>query len=221
MPTILVTGANRGIGLEFAKHYAADGWSVIGTAREPDAAEELKAIGAVEILQLDVADADSVDAFADALGDRPVDLFINNAGVYGSNDLDRDDWLKTLEINTIAPTLLAERLKPNVAASDQKKMAVISSMMGSIGDGNGSNAIIYRSSKAAVNAAWKALSNRYRDDGIAIAILHPGWVQTDMGGPNAAIDTETSVTGMRAVLDSLSLQSTGRFTAYDGSQLPW
>ena len=221
MPTILVTGANRGIGLEFAKQYASDGWSVIGTAREPDAAEELKAIGAVEILQLDVADADSVDAFADTLGDRPVDLFINNAGVYGSDDLDRDDWLKTLEINTIAPTLLAERLKPNVAAGDQKKMAVISSMMGSIGDGNGSNAIIYRSSKAAVNAAWKALSNRYRDDGIAVAILHPGWVQTDMGGPNATIDTETSVTGMRAVLDGLSVQSTGRFTAYDGSQLPW
>ncbi|MGP1352351.1 MAG: SDR family oxidoreductase [Parasphingopyxis sp.] len=221
MPTILVTGANRGIGLEFAKQYASDGWSVIGTAREPDSAEELKAIGAVEILQLDVADADSVDAFADALGDRPVDLFINNAGVYGSDDLDRDDWLKTFEINTIAPTLLAERLKPNVAAGDQKKMAVISSMMGSIGDGNGSNAIIYRSSKAAVNAAWKALSNRYRDDGIAVAILHPGWVQTDMGGPNATIDPETSVSGMRAVLDGLSVRSTGRFTAYDGSQLPW
>lgn len=221
MPTILVTGANRGIGLEFAKQYAADGWSVIGTAREPDKTDALNAIGAVDVRQLDVADADGIDRFIAELGDRPIDLFINNAGVYGSNDLDRDDWLKTLEINTIAPTLLAEKLKSNVAASEQKKMAVISSMMGSIGDGNGSNAIIYRSSKAAVNAAWKALSNRYREDRISIAILHPGWVQTDMGGPNAAIDVDTSVTGLRAVLDKLSVQSTGRFTAYDGSQLPW
>ncbi|MEO1170199.1 MAG: SDR family oxidoreductase [Pseudomonadota bacterium] len=221
MPTTFITGANRGIGLEFAKQYAADGWSVIGTAREPDKADALNAIGAVDVRQLDVADADGIDRFIAELGDRPIDLFINNAGVYGSNNLDRDDWLKTLEINTIAPTLLAEKLKSNVAVSEQKKMAVISSMMGSIGDGNGSNAIIYRSSKAAVNAAWKALSNRYREDGISIAILHPGWVQTDMGGPNAAIDVDTSVTGLRAVLDKLSVQSTGRFTAYDGSQLPW
>ncbi|QLC25460.1 SDR family oxidoreductase [Parasphingopyxis algicola] len=221
MPTVLITGANRGIGLELAKQYAADGWTVIGTAREPEKADGLRAIGNAEVMQLDAADADSLDDFMAVLGDRPIDLFINNAGVYGSNDLDRDEWLKTFEINSIAPTLLAERLKPNVAASGQKKMAVLSSIMGSIGDGNGSSAIVYRSSKAAVNAAWKALSNRYREDGIAVAILHPGWVQTDMGGPNANIDVETSVTGLRAVLDKLSLQSTGRFTGYDGRQLPW
>ncbi|MEM8695693.1 MAG: SDR family oxidoreductase [Pseudomonadota bacterium] len=221
MPTALITGANRGLGLELTRQYAADGWAVIGTAREPEAASELYAIDTAEVMELDVADTDSIDGFAAALGDRPIDLFVSNAGVYGRSDLDRDDWLNTFEINTVAPTLLAEKLRPNVAASTRKKMAVMSSMMGSIGDSNGSNAIIYRSSKAAVNAAWKALSTIYREDGIAVAILHPGWVQTDMGGPSAHIDVETSVNGLRTVLDALSLQNTGRFTAYDGSQLPW
>ncbi|WP_299322069.1 SDR family oxidoreductase [Parasphingopyxis sp.] len=221
MPAMLVTGANRGIGLEFARQYAADGWSVIATARKPEAATELTAIGGVEVKQLDVADADSIDAFVAALGDRPIDLFVNNAGVYGSRDLDREDWLKTLEINSVAPTLLAARLKPNVAASEHKKMAVITSKMGSIADNGRGGAIIYRSSKAAVNAAWKSLAIDFADAGIAVVILHPGWVQTDMGGPNALIDVETSVSGLRAVIDALSLQTSGRFTAYDGSEIPW
>lgn len=221
MPTVLITGANRGIGLEFARQYAADGWTVIGTARKPDGADALRSVDPVEILRLDAADPGSLDDFTSALGDRPIDLFINNAGVYGSTDLDRDEWLRTFEVNSIAPTLLAERLRPNVAASAQKKMAVLTSKMGSIADNGSGGSIPYRSSKAAVNAAWKSLAIDYADDGIAVAMLHPGWVQTDMGGPNALIDTETSVNGMRAVLDKLSLESTGRFTAHDGSDLPW
>ncbi len=221
MPTILITGANRGIGLEFAKQYAADGWDVIGTARQPGEADELNALDHCETVQLDVTDPESLGKFMSTLGARSLDIFVNNAGIYGSRELDRETWLETLEINTVAPTLLAERLKPNIMAGGQKKMAVLSSRMGSIGESDGTHAIIYRSSRAGLNAAWKALGNDYSKDGIAVAILHPGWVQTDMGGENATIDPETSVSGLRQVLNDLSLETTGRFISYDGSAIAW
>ncbi len=221
MPTILITGANRGIGLEFAKQYAADGWEVIGTARQPGEADELNALENCETMQLDVADTESFGKFMSTFGARSLDLFVHNAGIYGSRALDRETWLETLEINTVAPTLLAERIKPNIMAGGQKKMAVLSSRMGSIGESDAGHAIIYRSSKAGLNAAWKALSNDYRKDGIAVAILHPGWVQTDMGGENATLQPETSVTGMRKVLDGLTVEKTGQFTSYDGTNIAW
>lgn len=220
MPTLLVTGANRGIGLELARQYAAEGWAVIATAREPGEADDLEATGC-EIEALDVADEASVDAFLERLGDRPIDLFINNAGVGGGMDLSRETWLHTLEVNSVAPALLAQALKPNVAASQQKKMVVITSRMGSIGDNDSGGFWIYRSSKAAVNAAWKSIALDFRGDAIAVAMLHPGWVRTDMGGPNAQIDTETSVAGMRKVIDGLSVENSGEFRAYDGSEIGW
>lgn len=221
MPTVLVTGANRGLGLEFARQYAADGWDVVATARRPGEAKELGEIEGVDVMTLDVADKGSIGFFVDALGDRPIDLFISNAGVYGSRDLDRQAWLDTFAVNAIAPTLLATRLKPNVARSDQKKMAVITSKMGSIADNTSGGSIVYRSSKAAVNAAWKSLAIDFRGDGIAVALLHPGWVQTDMGGPDALIDPPTSIAGMREVLDTLSIETSGRFVAYDGEEIGW
>ncbi len=221
MPTALITGANRGIGLELAQRYADDGWSVIATAREPDKAAELGALEGVEILPLDVADPGSIDAFIDALGDRPIDLFVNNAGTYGSRDLDRSSWHYVFEVNTIAPTILAAKLKPNVAASEQKKMVVLTSKMGSMTDNTSGGSIIYRSSKAAVNAAWKSLAIDFADAGIAVLMIHPGWVRTDMGGPNALIDTATSAEGMREVIDGLGPHNSGRFMAYDGTEIGW
>ena len=221
MPNVLITGANRGIGLEFAKQYAGDGWEVIGTARDPGDADELNGLDGVEVKPLDVADPFSVVTFMDGLGSRPVDLFLNNAGIYGGDGLDPDDWLNTFAINSIAPTLLATRLRANVATSDLKKMAVLTSKMGSMTDNESGGAIVYRSSKAAVNAAWKSLSIDFADDGIAMVMLHPGWVQTDMGGENAAIDTETSVTGLRKVIDGLSAKNSGRFVGYDGEEIGW
>lgn len=220
MPTILITGANRGIGLELARQYAADGWSVIATARQPSEADELAALD-VETIMLDVADPTSVDAFIEKIGDRAIDVFLNNAGVYGSRELDREAWLETFAVNSIAPTLLAERLRPNVRKSDLKKMVVVTSKMGSIADNESGGSIVYRSSKAAVNAAWKSLAIDYRDDGIAVLMLHPGWVQTDMGGPNALIDTRESVAGMRKVIDRLSPETSGEFRAYDGAEIGW
>ena len=221
MPTILITGGSRGIGAELVQQYAADGWDVIATARSDSDLKELDAMDNVTAMELDVAKPDSVAAFIDGVGDRPIDVFLNSAGVYGPRTPERDGWMDVLEINVVAPTLLAEKLKPNVAASEKKVMAVVTSRMGSIGDNGGGGSIPYRSSKAAVNAAWKSLSIDWKDDGIAVVMLHPGWVKTDMGGDNAQIDTKTSVDGMRDRIAETDLSNSGRFVAYDGATIEW
>lgn len=219
MPTVLITGANRGIGLEFARQYAGDGWNVIGTARQPDAAAGLKATGA-SVEPLDAADPESIAALASSLAGRPIDVLIANAGVYAQTT-DKDDWLAAFATNSIGPTLLAQALRANVAASGMRKMAAITSRMGSIADNSSGGAIAYRATKAALNAAWHSLAIDLRGDGIAVALLHPGWVQTDMGGKGASIDTRTSVSGLRRVIDGLALDQSGAFFDYDGQGLPW
>ena len=221
MPTILITGGSRGIGAELVQQYAADGWDVIATARSDSDLKELDGMDNVTAMELDVAKPDSVAAFIDGVGDRPIDVFLNSAGVYGPRTPERDGWMDVLEINVVAPTLLAEKLKPNVAASEKKVMAVVTSRMGSIGDNGGGGSIPYRSSKAAVNAAWKSLSIDWKDDGIAVVMLHPGWVKTDMGGDNAQIDTKTSVDGLRDRIAETDLSNSGRFVAYDGATIEW
>ncbi|MCM8558179.1 SDR family oxidoreductase [Sphingomicrobium sediminis] len=221
MPNILITGGNRGIGREFVEQYAADGWNVITTARSQGDIADLGQINNVRAHRLDVSDPAEIDRFVGEIGDEPIDVFLNNAGIYGPREPERNGWLELMDINVIAPTLLAQKLKSNVAASEQKKMAVLTSKMGSIADNGSGGSIPYRSSKAAVNAAWKSLANDYRPDGIGVVMLHPGWVQTDMGGPNALIDTETSVSGMRKVIDETSVDNSGRFMAYDGQEIPW
>lgn len=219
MPTVLITGANRGIGLEFARQYAADGWNVIGTARRPDDAADLKTTGAAVEL-LDAADPSSIAAFAARLAGKPIDVLIANAGVYPQTT-DAAEWSRAFATNCIGPTLLAEALRRNVAASGLRKMAAITSRMGSIGDNGSGGAIAYRSSKAALNAAWHSLSHDLRQDGIAVALLHPGWVQTDMGGRGAMIDARTSVSGLRQVIADLTPELSGAFFNYDGQGLPW
>ena len=219
--TVLITGGSRGIGAELVQQYAADGWDVIATARSDSDLKELDAMDNVTAMELDVAKPDSVAAFIDGVGDRPIDVFLNSAGVYGPRTPERDGWMDVLEINVVAPTLLAEKLKPNVAASEKKVMAVVTSRMGSIGDNGGGGSIPYRSSKAAVNAAWKSLSIDWKDDGIAVVMLHPGWVKTDMGGDNAQIDTKTSVDGLRDRIAETDLSNSGRFVAYDGATIEW
>ncbi|MCJ8191249.1 SDR family oxidoreductase [Sphingomicrobium aestuariivivum] len=221
MPTVLITGASRGIGREMAEQYANDGWDVIATARSQGDISELGGIDNVRAHRLDVLDPNEIDRFMGEIGDEAVDVFINNAGIYGPREPEREGWLELMEVNVIAPTLLAQRLRPNVAGSDQKKMVVLTSKMGSIADNSSGGSIPYRSSKAAVNAAWKSLAHDFRDDGIAIGMLHPGWVETDMGGPNALIDTKTSVEGLRQRIEETGLDNSGRFVAYDGQDIPW
>jgi NAD(P)-dependent dehydrogenase (short-subunit alcohol dehydrogenase family) len=216
MPTILVTGAARGLGLEFVRQYRAGGWEVIAAAR--DSGGELGGLGA-EILTLDMTHFDAVAAFK---VDRPLDLLIANAGVYGPGSVtsadDAAQWLDVFKVNSVAPALLFQAVRPQLGAGS--KAIAISSQMGSIDDSS-TGSIPYRSSKAALNMAWHVLANENRGEGIAMATLHPGWVQTDMGGKNAAIDAATSVRGMRRVIDGLTIERTGGFYAYDGRELAW
>ncbi|MFN3820517.1 SDR family oxidoreductase [Blastomonas sp.] len=220
MPTVLITGANRGLGLEFARQYAADGWTVIATARNPDAATELKATGA-EVHPFESADPASLDALQATLGDRAIDVLIANAGMMGPQQFDRDGWAETLLTNAIAPTELALRLKDNVLASQQRKMIALSSVMGSITGNDSGGLTAYRSSKAALNAAWRSLSIDWKDSGLTLAMVHPGWVQTDMGGPSAQIDATTSVAGLRKVIAGLVPGDSGAFVDYQGNRLDW
>ncbi|WP_373490836.1 SDR family oxidoreductase [Parasphingorhabdus sp.] len=221
MATIIITGANRGLGLEMAKQYAADGWNVIGTAREPEKADALNAIDAVTVLPLDAAEDASIETFAKDLGDQPVDLLINNAGIYGPSEFDRKDWLDLFSINVIGPVRLATALKDNVARSADGKMVVISSQVGSIAENDSGSMIYYRTSKAAVNQAWTCLAKQWQDDGLTLAMLHPGWVQTDMGGEDADLTPQESVEGMRGVIGGLTHDQNGKFYDYSGREIPW
>lgn len=217
MPTVLITGAARGLGLEFVKQYRAVGWDVIATARSEGG--ELAATGAT-IVTLDMTDFAAV---AGLVLDRPLDLLIANAGIAQPAEAKTADdaagWLETFKINTIAPVLLAQALMPRLAEAKGKAIA-ITSEMGSIA-GSSTAWVPYRSSKAALNMAWHVLANEVRDTGVTLAVMHPGWVQTDMGGPGATIDAPTSVRGMAKVIDGLGIEETGGFFSYDGREIPW
>lgn len=225
MPTILISGANRGIGLELTRQYRADGWDVIGCCRTPATADDLKAVGGVQVEQLDVTCDDSVKALAAKLSGKPVDVLFNNAGIYGPRgwqfgSTDFDAMREVMETNLYAPVRLVEAFADNLIASDQKKIATVSSRMGSIAS-NGSGEMIYRTSKTAVNMAMSILAKSLAGQGVTSIVLHPGWVQTDMGGAAADIDAATSARGMRAVVASVKPADTGGFFNYDGSSIDW
>lgn len=218
MPTVLITGANRGIGLEFARQYSSDGWDVVATVRESSA--DLDSLG-VRIERLDMRDFEAVAAFGGKVDS--LELLIANAGTYGPRSVESPDdaegWAETLAVNTIAPFLLAQSVLPKVAAS-RGKLIGISTRMGSIEDNSSGGFIAYRSSKSALNSAWQSLAIDNRGKVIA-AVLHPGWVETRMGGPNAPLEPEQSVAGMRRVIEGLGPEQSGGFFSYDGSDIPW
>lgn len=229
MPTVLITGANRGLGFEFATQYAADDWRVIATCRRPDEATALRALAGVEVAALDVADFDAVQALAEA-SDAPIDVLLCNAGVYGDRlgsgsagpgQIDYDAWATTFRVNTMAPLRLAECFADRVAASDQRKIVAVTSKMGSIADNGSGGSYLYRSSKAALNMAYRSLAHDLAGRQIAVGVLHPGWVATDMGGAGAPLQAPESVRGMRAAIDQLSAATSGRFWNHDGSEIPW
>ena len=226
--TILITGTNRGIGLEFTQQYAADGWDVIACCREPKSAGALQVLANtyknIEIVTLDVADFVQIDAVALQLKDHKIDVLINNAGVYPESslgDVNYDDWASAFKINSMAPLKMAEAFMPHIVKSRLKKVATLSSKMGSIDDNSGGGSYIYRSSKTAVNMMMKSLAIDVKTNGVSVVTLHPGWVQTDMGGPNGLVTTQTSVTGLRKVIADLSLENSGKFIAYDGKEIAW
>jgi NAD(P)-dependent dehydrogenase (short-subunit alcohol dehydrogenase family) len=224
--TVLVTGANRGLGLEFAKQYHAAGWTVIATAREPNGADDLRAIGKdVRIEALDVADPASVAALAAALKDMPIDLLINNAGISGGGrkleEINPDEYERVLQVNTIGPMRVTQSLLPNLKAGKGRMIVSISSGLGSIAQNTRGVNYGYRESKAALNMFMRTMAAELKDDGFICIAMSPGWVQTDMGGPNAQLTPEQSITGMRKVMDGLKPEDSGKFWNYTGEIVPW
>ena len=231
MSTVLITGANRGLGLEFARQYAADGWQVFATCREPDAARELRGLaaehdGRIRILTMDVADDASVRAAAGALGAEVIDLLLNNSGVGGPEDerlgrLDYAAWQGVLDVNTLGPMRVTEAFLDNVARSREKKVVTITSGMGSLADNTSGGSYAYRSSKAAVNMVMRSLAVDLAPRGITCVVINPGWVRTDMGGRSGRLSPAESIEAMRSVIASLKPEDSGKFMNYTGKAYPW
>jgi NAD(P)-dependent dehydrogenase (short-subunit alcohol dehydrogenase family) len=227
MPTVLITGANRGIGLEFAKQYAAAGWRVHATCRAPETADALKALkGDVTMHRLDVVRPDQVQGLARVLAGEAIDLLVNNAGISTSaktslGDMDYAAWEEMLRINVLGPTRIAEAFVPHVAASQRRVMLFLSSRAGSIADNFSGGRYLYRTSKAALNMVVKSLAIDLLPKRIICVAVHPGWVQTDMGTAAAPISVENSVTALRALIERLEPHYNGHFVNYDGQELRW
>jgi NAD(P)-dependent dehydrogenase (short-subunit alcohol dehydrogenase family) len=227
--TVLITGANRGIGLELARQYHEAGWKVIATARDPEAAKDLRAVGDdVLVPRLDVTSTESVHALAVSLEGRPIDLLINNAGVGVGLDggpalpsVKLEEFEHVVQVNALGPIRVTQALLPNLRAGKGKTVVSITSVLGSISLNTGGGFYGYRESKAALDMFMRTLAAELQPEHFICVPIHPGWVKTEMGGPDAQLTTEESVTGIRKVLDKLTPADSGKFWSYDGSNLPW
>ncbi len=238
MLSLLVTGANRGLGLAFTRHYSANGWKVTATCREPETATELRRLaekseGQVTIEKLDVLDHEAIDALAARQRGRSLDVLINNAGIVGPfpyaehlkrqrfGTLDYDLWGEVIRTNSIAPAKMAEAFLDSLLLGQNSKIVSISSTVGS----NAECTIptyLYGSSKAALNKIMTMLAETLRKHGIIVALLCPGHTKTRMGlETNASIEVEESVAGMCKIIDRLTMSDTGAFTRYDGEKIAW
>jgi len=236
MPTVMITGASRGLGLEFARQYSEDGWKVIATCRKP---KEFCCGNDVRVEKLDITDESSISALAKKLEGEPIDLLINNAGILSGssrglsandddagqsfNSLDAAAWGKVLYTNCISQMMVTQKLMSNLRLSGHAKIIMMSSRWGSLEsvDNYSPDYIAYRSSKAALNMAMRILAQTLMPEEIIVVSLNPGWVKTDMGGEGADITPEVSVTGMRKVIDGLTMKKTGLFFRYSGEPVPW
>jgi len=222
--TVLITGANRGIGLELARQYADAGWEVIGTARKPASAEDLNALD-IRVVQLDVTDAASVAAMAASLDGIAIDVLINNAGIMmnvGSIDeVDFDEYARVLNVNTIGPARVTQALMPNLRAGEMKKILNTTSGLGSIEDNRSGGFFGYRESKAALNMFTVTLARSLASDGFTCVVMNPGWVRTDMGGPNAPTSVQQSAAGIRSVISNITPADSGTFWNFQGGNEPW
>lgn len=234
--TIFVTGANRGLGLEFVKQYLATGSQVIASCRNPDAAAELKTLESqndtLTVYEMDVADHEAIDRVTESLKGRPIDILLNNAGIFGpkrlaENDLrqsfgsiDYDIWAQLVRVNAMAPMKLAENLIPNLLAGKQRKIVSLTSFMGSITHAE-AGVYAYRASKAALNITMAALANELAPQNMIVTMFNPGWVKTDMGGDEASVEIPDSISSLRHQIAGLTMANSGQFLDYDGSELPW
>jgi len=239
MPTVLITGANRGIGREFVRQYAGNDWTVIATCRQPDKAVELKMISPsnnIYIRRMDITNMTEIAKVADEFEGKAIDVLINNAGISGPLDssasfghLDIQAWLNVLYVDAIAPLKVTEAFFDQIKSSERKTIVFISSRAGSIAERGllphhkrgGGGPYIYRSSKAALNAAAQSLAFDLIGQGIGVLVLHPGYVKTDMAGPDAILDPESSVSSMRQIIDNFSPIDNGVFRNYTGEVIPW
>jgi NAD(P)-dependent dehydrogenase (short-subunit alcohol dehydrogenase family) len=227
--TVLITGANRGLGLEFARQYHAAGWKVIATARQPEEATDLKALGeGVRVVALDVTRPDSVTALAASLDKQPVDLLINNAGQgvgleprRSLADVKIDEFERVMQVNALGPVRVTQALLPNLRTGKGKMIVGITSGLGSIAGNDQGGWYGYRESKAALDMFIRNLAAELKGEGFICIAMNPGWVKTDMGGPNAPLTPEESISGVRKVLERLKPEDTGKFWSYDGTHLPW
>ena len=228
--SILITGCLRGIGLEFVKHYIKNNEKVIATCRNRNSAKDLLELenttNNLSLVELDVSNPNSINNFTSKIAGLPIDTFISNAGVSGPKNIefgnfDAKEWLDVFNINTIAPLIITQKILKNLRLGKDKKLVFISSKVGSIEDNTSGGMYIYRTSKTALNQVIKSLSIDLKGENFIVVALHPGWVQTDMGGPNALIDTKTSVKGLIEVIDNLTPKNSGKFYNYDGSPIPW
>lgn len=228
METLVITGANRGIGLELTRRFLAAGDKVIATARDPKSAIELMSLSGgpnLRVLQLEVTDASSVESLHLALGMEPVDMLINNAGVMGGDhqavdDMDFEAWRHALEVNTLAPFRVTSALLPNLKRSQRPRVMTLSSQMGSL-NRSSEGWIAYRSSKAAVNKVMQVMALELEGDGVIVCPVHPGWVRTDMGGNEADISVEESAEGLERLLRGWTMEHSGRFWTWQGEEHPW
>jgi len=231
MSTVLVTGAKRGLGLEFVRQYAAEGWQVFAACRAPDAATDLQGLaaesgGRIRVIEMNVTDTASVRAAAAALKDEAIDLLLNNAGVGGPpgqqlGNLDYAAWARVLDTNSLGPMRVVEAFLENVAKSRMKQIVTITSGMGSIEDNSSGGRYAYRSSKAAVNMVMKSLSVDLAPRGITCVVMNPGWVRTDMGGSGGKLSPADSIKAMRSVIAALKPEDSGKFLNYTGKPYPW
>jgi len=228
---ILITGASRGIGLEMVRFGIANNWRVFACCRHPQRADTLLSLaqlanGRVSVHIVDMNELATIQALAYELRNEAIDVLVNNAGIYGSDDnrfgrVDVRSWLETFQVNSIAPLKMAEALIEQLKAGQTRTIACISSKMGSIADNGSGNSYIYRSSKAALNAVVRSMSIDLKPHGIKCVALHPGWVKTDMGGANAEITPGESVSALFHTMLSLKLDDSGRFIDIDGGDIPW
>ena len=225
MSNILIIGANRGLGLEFAKQYSNKNHNIFATTRNNSASQELNEIKNSNIFELDLNSDESLNKFVNEISPQKIDILIHNAGIFRDEqleqDLDINAWMNEMRINAVIPIILARKLKANIQMAKDKKIVFISSQMGSIDDNYSGRFYFYRSSKSALNSAAKSLSIDWKEDGISILIIHPGWVKTDMGGDNANLEISDSISQMIKVIDDMTLSNSGSFVNYAGKKLEW
>ena len=231
MASVLITGANRGLGFEFARQYAADGWRVYATSRNPMSAEQLRGLArqaheTLTVVALDVTDAESIKTAARQLRDTAIDVLINNAGISGAGGqvtgkVDYESWVRVLDVNTMGPLRVTEAFIEQLARSDRRLVVTITSGMGSLADNTSGGSIAYRSSKAAVNMVMRSAALDLASRGITCVVVNPGWVKTDMGGPGARLTAQQSVAALRRLIDTLGPAHSGKLYNYDGREYPW